>query len=64
MKFRLNDKVHKIGDWKNIYTIVAVCETEPRYRIQRGKQVATQTWIVSDDLETGLARTRPKGHRS
>jgi hypothetical protein len=49
--FRVGDKVHKIGDWKNAYTVVAVGKRKPRYQIQLGTRTATWKWVVSEDLE-------------
>jgi hypothetical protein len=54
MKFRVNDRVQILGDWKKIYTIVAIRKREPCCqirRVQRGKRMAGRKWMMSDNLD-------------
>jgi hypothetical protein len=41
VKFQLNDRVYKLGDWKSVYKIVAIHKHKLLCQIQRGKRVAT-----------------------
>jgi hypothetical protein len=49
--FHLKDTVRKAADHKEIGTVVAIRDMEPRYNILFGKDPADNEWIKDNDLE-------------
>jgi hypothetical protein len=51
MEFHHNDRVGIIGDWESVFTIVGLPRTEPACQIQRGDDLSSREWVLTDDLE-------------